>query len=62
MAHDARKILREMADDIENEGHFCIRHGFNEKASRMFKWAAEKRAEADSVDEDGYVIYQPGHA
>ena len=59
---DARELSREMADDIENEGHYCIRHGFYDKAQRMFKWADELRVEAECVDEDGYVIYQQGHA
>ena len=59
---DDRELLREMADDIENEGHYCVKHGFAEKSERMFKWAAELRVEAECVDEDGFVIYQPGHA
>lgn len=60
--HDAREICLSMADDIENEGHYCVKHGFADKADRMFKWASDLRDEAESVDEDGYVIYQPGHA
>lgn len=62
MAYDHRELLRDMADDIENEGHYCLKHGFDRKAERMFAWAAEKRLEAECVDEDGYVIYQAGHA
>ena len=62
MPHDARETCREMADDIENEGNYCVKHGFPEKAERMFKWTAELRVEAECADEDGYVIYQQGHA
>ncbi len=62
MAHDARDICREMSDDIENEGHYCVKHGFADKAQRMFKWAADLRIEAECIDADGYAIYQQGHA
>lgn len=61
-SHDAREIRREMAAAIKKSGEACIEEGFVERGNSMLRWAEETRVEAECIDEDGYVIYQQGHA